>query len=150
MYSQIDGCAQERAQSFLDLQVEEACNFVMYERQVYDMDLVFSLAMTEQDVSKIFELIPIEDVNPRELIQYIPDKRHCLFEKLASEYISLDQPGKALILLIEALQTRQLLSHNLTKLALDCEVRLLPEGYRLEEFFKQAKWVMILNRALYK
>lgn len=52
--------------------------------------------------------------------------------------------------MIEALQKRQLLSQPLTKLALEAIDKCLPSGYNLEEYFKQAKWIMVLNESLYR
>jgi hypothetical protein len=47
--------------------------------------------------------LPIEDLNPSELLPFIPEGNYRLFESLALDYMSLDMPGKALILMIEAL-----------------------------------------------
>lgn len=68
----------------------------------------------------LFEMLPLEDINPEELIPFMPDQEQ-IFAYVACEYISLKQPGKALIILKEGLRTRQLLSKRLNDLALKAE-----------------------------
>jgi len=70
---------------------------------VFDVALAFRLATDEQDKLQVFELLPLEDINPRELLPYITDDKHQLFEVLCKEYYDLKFPGKALVLLREAL-----------------------------------------------
>ena len=83
----------------------------------------------------LFRMLPLEVVNPQTLLPYLPIGKQqtsfgtkakqllaretfqelfvndvsCLFESLAVEYcFELNQPGKTLVLLIEALQNRQI------------------------------------------
>jgi len=43
-----------------------------------------------------------------------------------------------------------LLSHQLTRLALEAETMLLPDSNDLATFFNQTKWIMILDYSLYQ
>jgi hypothetical protein len=62
----------------------------------------------------------------------------------------LQQPGKALIVAIDALQAKQFLSAELTAMALEAEVKLLPPDHSHFDYFKRTKWIYVLNSKLYR
>lgn len=66
------------------------------------------------------------------------------------EYLQLDQPGKALIVAIDALQTKQVCNCRLTAMALEAEVKLLPHDHTYFDYFKRTKWLYVLNGKLYR
>ena len=58
---------------FLALDLQTACNYVLYKQKVTDPDTVFSLAMQNESLYfAVFELLPMENINPRDLLKYIP------------------------------------------------------------------------------
>lgn len=71
------------------------------------------------------------------------------FAYVAYEYISLKQPGKALIILKEGLSRRQLLSKRLTDLALKSE-KMTSSLDNIVEYFQKVRWIFILDADLYK
>jgi hypothetical protein len=130
---------------------EDSCNQLLYSHSFYQVDTLFRLAKTEEQRLHLFELLPLEHIAPQELFKHIPrDNAHQIFDLLAKEYFELGFPGKALTLLREALQQRQLCSEQLTRLALDCEGSLLPDFHTLPEYFQQAKWIFVINTQLYR
>jgi len=81
---------------------------MLYQKQIEDPTLVFELVSDNNEITlELFEILPLERLNPRDLLQYIPNQIQLqVFSFLAEEFIQIEQPGKALVLLIEALQKR--------------------------------------------
>ena len=51
----------------------DACNSLLYEvREHVDVQLCFELCETESEVQIVLYLLPLEDVNPSELIRHVP------------------------------------------------------------------------------
>lgn len=72
VFIEANGDATE-AQMFLGLDLQTACNYILYKQKISDPDTVFSLAMqNEAFYFAIFELLPLENINPRDLLKFIP------------------------------------------------------------------------------
>lgn len=114
----------------------QSINWAIYTCKCYSLELLWRLAANESEQLHLFEMLPLEEISPSEVLKYVPkENAHQVFDLLAKEYYQLGFPGKALTVLREALQVRQLCSEQLTRLALDCEGRLLPEFHTLAEYF---------------